>query len=138
MSAKVLDASALVSLSGSLEARSSIASLIVDDTLHSLDLALVECANALWKYACFAALLVEDADALLDTIERLDVEYHETAPLLPAVLRLAIELRHPVYDCAYIALAMAENAGLVTCDRRLAEAARRAGLADRVVVIEAG
>jgi predicted nucleic acid-binding protein len=42
-----------------------------------------------------------------------------------------------VYDCLYVALAMAEDADLVTCDRRLAQAAHEAGLGDRVTLIEA-
>lgn len=31
------------------------------------------------------------------------------------------EIRHPVYDCLYIACAERENAQMVTADRRLAE-----------------
>ncbi len=32
---------------------------------------------------------------------------------------MAVDLRHPVYDCFYLALAEAEEAPLVTADRRL-------------------
>ena len=34
-------------------------------------------------------------------------------------LALAIELGHPAYDCAYLALALQRRSRLVTADRRL-------------------
>jgi predicted nucleic acid-binding protein len=41
-------------------------------------------------------------------------------------LALAIELRHPIYDCFYLALAERENAPLVTADEAMIAAARKA------------
>ena len=41
-------------------------------------------------------------------------------------LALAIDLRHPVYDCFYLALAERENAPLATADEGLIAAARKA------------
>lgn len=38
--------------------------------------------------------------------------------------RASVELRHPVYDCLYLALAAALDASLVTADRRLVAAVR--------------
>jgi predicted nucleic acid-binding protein len=40
-------------------------------------------------------------------------------PLTARALEIAAELRHPVYDCFYLALAESEDATLVTADRRL-------------------
>jgi hypothetical protein len=34
-------------------------------------------------------------------------------PHLPATLRLAIELRHPIYDCLYLAVALAHGTHVV-------------------------
>jgi predicted nucleic acid-binding protein len=42
-----------------------------------------------------------------------------TAPLAARALELAFALDHPVYDCFYLALAEAEQVGLVTADGRL-------------------
>ena len=39
-------------------------------------------------------------------------------------LALAIELRHPMYDCFYLALAEREHCTLITADRSLADAAK--------------
>ena len=44
-------------------------------------------------------------------------------PHLPAALRLAIELRHPIYDCLYLAVALHDDINVVTADRRFAAAA---------------
>ena len=41
------------------------------------------------------------------------------APLAACAMEIAAELRHPVYDCFYLALAEDENAVVVTADRRL-------------------
>ena len=41
-------------------------------------------------------------------------------------LALAIDLKHPVYDCFYLALAERENAPLVTADEAMIAAARKA------------
>jgi len=66
----------------------------------------------------------------------------EAAPLIPtpfnrlipmehlfhAAAALAIELGHPIYDCAYLALGQRENIEVVTADRDMARAGRRAGI----------
>ena len=41
------------------------------------------------------------------------------APLAARALAIAAELRHPAYDCFYLALAEARDANLITADRRL-------------------
>jgi len=48
------------------------------------------------------------------------------ADLFPRAAVLADELRHPIYDCAYLALAQQEDAEVVTADRDMSRAARRA------------
>jgi predicted nucleic acid-binding protein len=43
-------------------------------------------------------------------------------------LRLSIQADHPIYDCFYVALALRENAQLVTADRRMAAMAEAVGI----------
>lgn len=45
--------------------------------------------------------------------------------LLEAALTLSTQLRHPVYDCLYLALALRRNLPVITADRRFALAVGR-------------
>jgi predicted nucleic acid-binding protein len=47
--------------------------------------------------------------------------------LAARALELAVDLRHPIYDCLYLALAERERAPIVSADARLISAARRIG-----------
>jgi predicted nucleic acid-binding protein len=131
---RVLDASVLVAdlfdEPASNEARAALAE---PDPLHAPDYALTECANAVWKRFIRGEMEPGEATALLLDAERIPVELHRTADLLPAALVTAMRTRHPVYDCIYIALAEMEDAELVTADTCQAEAAREAGVAVRVI-----
>lgn len=54
-----------------------------------------------------------------------------------AALGLAAELRHPVYDCCYLELALARGTVVVTADRRFrALADRHPGVAGHVVHLD--
>lgn len=55
----------------------------------------------------------------------LDIEMYPSADLLPAALELAIGLDQSVYDCIYVALAVARGCELVTADEKLARALAR-------------
>ncbi|MFL6803979.1 MAG: type II toxin-antitoxin system VapC family toxin [Xanthobacteraceae bacterium] len=48
-------------------------------------------------------------------------------------ITLAIDLRHPIYDCFYLALAQRENTAIVTADERLFAAARKAPIQARLL-----
>lgn len=53
-----------------------------------------------------------------------------------SALAIAHDLAHPIYDCCYLAVAMAEDAIVVTADRRFRSAAMRLpSLADRVLLL---
>ncbi|MFV0512909.1 MAG: type II toxin-antitoxin system VapC family toxin [Jhaorihella sp.] len=43
--------------------------------------------------------------------------------MAPKALRLSLLLDHPVYDCTYLALAMAREAPVIPADRRFVSAA---------------
>jgi predicted nucleic acid-binding protein len=78
-----------------------------------------EVANALWKRMRRGDL---DRRKTLETGQR----FEEICPLLLPIenlvqraLELAIDSRHPVYDCLYVALAEELPADLITADERL-------------------
>lgn len=120
------------------QARSGQVAAVLEaaDEILAPDWALAECANALWKNVLAGKCSVETGLEFLDAITNADIDYQSAAPLLPHALELAALFRHPVYDCLYLALAMVEEAPVVTTDRRLAKTAVDAGLGDLVVLVE--
>lgn len=108
------------------EKGSEAADALLDHALIAPDLLLIEAANALWKKAARGELDAEQALTRLARLREAPVAWVATADLLPEACRWATALGHPVYDCAYLALAARENAPLVTDDRRLHAVAQRA------------
>lgn len=122
MEAAVVDASVavkwVVSESGSDRAR-----MLSQTRLQAPDLLPIECANILWKKVRIRDLTRQEAWARLDLLLRAPVSLAESRPLLDSALGLSLDLRHPVYDCVYIALALRQGIPLVTADERLVAAA---------------
>ena len=67
-----------------------------------------------------------------DVAHSLDVAAGHYARLIPiadiaaAATKLAVDLKHPIYDCFYLALAERERCALVSADARLLSMAKRA------------
>jgi predicted nucleic acid-binding protein len=94
----------------------------------------VEAANALASKVRRGDLDRADAsDAWLDLEEAPVETVPITKELVRASLEVAHDLRHPIYDCLYLALAISREATLVTADARLlTRVASRPALARRV------
>jgi predicted nucleic acid-binding protein len=89
------------------------------DRLLAPDLLLPEAANALWKKLLRREIAPREATQAMDLLMASGLDLRPSGPLLGRALTLAQRLRHPVYDCLYVALAQAEGATLVTADQRL-------------------
>lgn len=89
------------------------------EILIAPDLLLSECANALWKKAARGEITGDYALAAVLLLEKAQMEIVPALPHMPDALRLALALRHPVYDCLYLAIASARRLPLLTADRRL-------------------
>jgi predicted nucleic acid-binding protein len=64
------------------------------------------------------------------------VELVASDGLLERALELAVALKHPVYDCLYLALALDRGARVVSADRHfLAALRRRSELVSAVVAL---
>lgn len=85
------------------------------------ELLALECASALWRKARLGEITLEDAGAALRQVVNGFIELRPSSSLACAALELGAELDHPVYDCAYVALAEAETAAFLTADRKLVE-----------------
>lgn len=92
------------------------------------DLLLIETTNVLWKKIRRDEMPASDLEDTIDDLLSLDIQLYGSAPLLLRAARLALQVRHPVYDCLYLALTAETGAALATADRRLRQAATRIGL----------
>lgn len=118
----VLDASAAVALVLRLPAGEAVAARLADpdEAVHAPHLLAVEVAQVVRRWVQRGGLRPErGAEALADLAD-LDVVHHPHEPLLPAMWRLRSNLT--AYDAAYVALAAALDAPLLTLDAALASA----------------
>lgn len=116
----IVDASVAVKFaiaeSGADRARSL---LLRREQVVAPDILVSELANALWKKELRGELdPVDRALALQAGLDPFD-EFAACAPLAGRALELAVMLKHPVYDCFYLALAEMRAGTFVTADARL-------------------
>jgi len=121
----VADASALVEHIAAPKQESALDAVLADPSIlvalpHLCD---VEVASAVQKLVRRGLRTVADAKESLHLYRNLPLERCDHVPLLGRVFELRDNFS--AYDAAYVALAEALDAPLVTADRRLAEAVRR-------------
>jgi predicted nucleic acid-binding protein len=90
-----------------------------NDALIAPELVIAEVVNVLWKHLMRAELERRQVAHVPVALSRTFSELWPVVWLARRALEIATELRHPAYDCLYLALAESEDAPLVTADRRL-------------------
>ena len=114
------------------------ADALLDEELVAPALWLVEAANALWRRALRGELSEQEAKERLAELGNAPVASSAIEDDLFAAADLANLLRHPVYDCLYLAAAIREDAYVVTADSRFhAVVGQSAELARRVRLLGA-
>jgi predicted nucleic acid-binding protein len=98
-----------------------------EDELLAPDLIVPEFVNVLWKRVRRQECSRAAAQVVLTLWEVDRPSLVPSSHLATQAFELATALDHPVYDCLYLALALAIEAPLVTADQALARAARSAG-----------
>ncbi|MCX6641940.1 MAG: type II toxin-antitoxin system VapC family toxin [Candidatus Bathyarchaeota archaeon] len=129
----LLDTSIIVKLvieePGSQKARTRVKEVLAQGcTLISVDIALPEALNALWKHTKIhhdldaeeAVRAAEDLYLLWDRIRIIPSREVSTD-----ALRLAIELGLPIYDSLFLAASRKTRSTLFTADNKLYEASRK-------------
>ncbi|WP_068072662.1 type II toxin-antitoxin system VapC family toxin [Novosphingobium lentum] len=106
----------------------ALAYLDTDEPLIAPDLILIEVASALWKRVKESELLELHAERSLHGLPEFFARIDRMTDYMDEAFRLSFRLRHPIYDCIYLAQAVRENAVLVTADKKLVKAAARTGL----------
>lgn len=108
-----------------------------DDLLAAPDILRIEVAGAVVRRVRTVGMPPDEARALVVSwtraLDRNVVALVPSVPLLDDASQLAIEMRHALQDCLYLALARRNDALLVTADRQFAE--RSAAHHDRIELL---
>lgn len=132
----VVDASVLVKLVVEEPGTPQALALLDRDELRiAPDWALIEVANALWNKVKFSQLLEIHAEDSLQNVPEFVDRFIPSRDLLADAFQLSFRIRHPLYDALYLALAMREDARVITADREFFNAADKAGLGDLVELL---
>ena len=99
---------------------------LASEPIIAPDLVHAEIGNAVWKRAVQGEFSTATAVESLSTATGLYTSLVPMAELAARATELAITLKHPIYDCFYLALAERERATLISADKRLLAAGKRA------------
>ena len=84
------------------------------------DLFWPEMGNIFWKAVRKKRISMQSADEALQSLSALRIPTVPSFPLLRNAYTIATRFQCTVYDCTYVALAVASERPLVTADERLA------------------
>ena len=88
------------------------------ETLIAPQLIVAEVGNVALKRYISGEISLEQAEAAASATVDLIDELASLAALVTATFAIARDLRHPIYDCFYLALAEKTGARVVTADTR--------------------
>ncbi|HVZ69208.1 MAG TPA: type II toxin-antitoxin system VapC family toxin [Rhizomicrobium sp.] len=106
------------------EEDSSAAHALLESELAAPDFWIVEIANALWRRTLQRELSQKEAARRLAWLRRAPVLLLPASDHVEDAFRIAADLKHPLYDCIYLATAMREETQFVTADTRFARTVR--------------
>jgi predicted nucleic acid-binding protein len=120
------------------EPDSAEAAALLDDPGNefiALDLIRAELLNVLWRKWLARAVESTVAHEIAAQLDRYFAEIVPSDGLATWALSIALELRHPVYDCFYLALAEQRSATLVTADKRFYDAVQGTSWGKRIQLL---
>ena len=97
----------------SIQAREIVAS---GDELHAPDIILNECANVAIRRAFLHRRELSNARELITLLQQTFDSVAPSSELIFSAMNMAYALRHPIYDCVYLALAEQKDTRVVTAD----------------------
>lgn len=112
-------AALFIDLAYSSKARESLTKATA---LIAPDLVIPELTNTFWRMVTGGQVEKSFASLALDGLANVLSEIVPSKALTQHALDVSVALRHPAYDCFYIALAIQRRAALFTADLRLAKA----------------
>ena len=91
--------------------------LLRGDKILAPDSLLSEFGNAMSRKIREEGFPPEDSEKAIELVVKKITHFVPARELLLPALEMSVELRHPIYDCLYLALALREGEMLVTDDR---------------------
>jgi predicted nucleic acid-binding protein len=113
------------------EAYSDSAATLLDESneLVAPDLLPAEFGNAVWKKWRRGELTDSEVRSIVEALPAVPLQIYSSLTLLEAAVEIALQTARAVYECLYVALAVALNATLVTADAQLLSGLRESGVA---------
>jgi predicted nucleic acid-binding protein len=102
---------------------------VMEEGILTLNLAVIEIANALWKKVVKNGMGLEEVQKIMKAI--VEAKFIPLEPFegyLIDALRIAVEHKVTVYDALFIAFALKRGLELVTADEKQAEVAKALGV----------
>ena len=125
----VLDASAAVDVALDGRRAPQLGAMLEEsEEVLAPDLLLAEIVNSIWKYHEFQQLELTTCVSALDSAVRLVDTLVSCQELYREAFLLSRTTRRPAYEMFYLALAMREDAALMTLDNALRKEATRQGI----------
>ncbi|HEX6143550.1 MAG TPA: type II toxin-antitoxin system VapC family toxin [Geminicoccaceae bacterium] len=103
--------------------------------LKAPDLLVPEVCNAVWRKVRLGEMQLAQATRVGARLMAGVVPLHPAAALASAALEIALALKHPAYDCFYIALAELDASEVVTADKKLLARVDGSSWASRVTAL---
>ena len=108
-----------------------------DFSLLVPDIFLLECASAIQKKVWRDEISQKEGWSAYETLQDYDrFTSFSVYDLIPEAYELANQYWHPIYDCLYLALALQEDAQVVTADRKFYDQIQKTPLAHLIVWVE--
>ncbi len=121
MTELVIDASVAIKWLVPEDLRQEALALVrMEFELIAPDILIPEIGNIAWKKQARGEIDLQQSQLIGN---RIGAYFHEIVPsdsMISNALDIAITLKHPIYDCFYLACARQRRAPLVTADTRLA------------------
>ncbi len=102
---------------------------VIEQGVVTLELAVKEVANSLWKKVLREEMAEEDAiRIILDLASGDIIRIEDQGKYLEEAFDIAVKKRITIYDALFISLAKSRKFELVTCDRRQGRVAEEEGV----------
>ena len=102
---------------------------VIEQGVVTLELAVEEVANSLWKKVLREEMAEEDAiRIILDLASGDIIRIEDQGRYLEEAFDIAVKKRITIYDALFISLAKSRKLELVTCDRRQGRVAEEEGV----------